>query len=165
MRPMMTGVGHPELAQGIQQVALVPDQRAVQQFAPTGLDPALRDRVHSGYPDTSRDDPDPGIGQHFEGRDELRVAAADEESDGAARLLQVRDEVPAEPDNPLPRGMRGDLEDLTRRVACWMMAETYSRAPVKVRTSKKSHASRASAWLRRKPARAVCWRSGDGSMP
>lgn len=37
-----------------------------------------------------------------------------------------------------------------RRVACSMMAKTYSRAPVRVRVSKKSAARIACAWLRRK---------------
>ena len=36
-----------ELAQGVPQMALVPDEGAVQQFASAGLDPTLHDRVHS----------------------------------------------------------------------------------------------------------------------
>lgn len=39
-----------------------------------------------------------------------------------------------------------------RRVECSMTAKTYSCAPVRVRTSNRSLASRASAWLRRKSA-------------
>ena len=46
-----------------------------------------------------------------------------------------------------------------------MTASTYRRAPVKVTVSKKSQASRASAWERRKLAQVVEVRSGAGSIP
>jgi hypothetical protein len=41
-----------ELAQAVQQVGLVPDQSAVEQFAAAGLDPPLHDRVHARHADT-----------------------------------------------------------------------------------------------------------------
>src|SRR4051795_12741930 len=37
-----------ELAQGVEQVPLVPDQGPVQQFVAAGLHPSLHDRVHAG---------------------------------------------------------------------------------------------------------------------
>src|SRR2546421_12901210 len=37
-----------ELPQGVQQMPLVPDQRAVQQLPPAGLHPPFHDRVHAG---------------------------------------------------------------------------------------------------------------------
>ena len=40
-----------ELAQGVQQVRLIPDQGPVEQLAAAGLHPALHDRVHSGHLD------------------------------------------------------------------------------------------------------------------
>jgi hypothetical protein len=50
MRPV--GVVEPlELAQGVEQMVLVPDQGAVQQLVPAGLYPAFRERVHARYPD------------------------------------------------------------------------------------------------------------------
>ena len=52
-----------------------------------------------------------------------------------------------------------------RRVECSIAASTYSRAPVKVTVSKKSQASSASAWERRKPAQVAVVRSGDGVDP
>ncbi len=52
-----------------------------------------------------------------------------------------------------------------RRVACSMTAKTYRRAPVSVRVSKKSQASSASAWLRRKSAQVVLRRCGAGAAP
>src|SRR5437773_1947607 len=38
-----------ELAQRVDQVSLVPDQRAVQQFAAAGLYPPFHDRVHARH--------------------------------------------------------------------------------------------------------------------
>jgi hypothetical protein len=52
-----------------------------------------------------------------------------------------------------------------RRVRCSITASTYMRAPDRVTVSRKSHASRASAWERRKPAHVLVVRSGAGSMP
>ena len=46
-----------------------------------------------------------------------------------------------------------------------MTARTYRRAPVRVTVSKKSQASSASAWERRKLAQVVEVRSGAGSIP
>ncbi|KMS75167.1 hypothetical protein ACM01_10995 [Streptomyces viridochromogenes] len=52
-----------------------------------------------------------------------------------------------------------------RRPACPITANTYSRAPDRVTASKKSHASRASAWERRKSVQVLEPRSGTGSIP
>ena len=46
-----------------------------------------------------------------------------------------------------------------------MTTSTYRRAPVSVTVSKKSQASKASAWERRKSAQVVEARSGTGSIP
>jgi hypothetical protein len=53
----------------------------------------------------------------------------------------------------------------TRRVACSMIASTYSLAPVRVEVSKKSAAMMASAWERRNGAQVCDVRWGAGSMP
>ena len=37
-----------EFLQSVEQVALVPDQGAVEQFVSAGLHPALHDRIHAG---------------------------------------------------------------------------------------------------------------------
>ena len=42
-----------ELPQGVEQVVLVPDQGAVQEFASAGLHPPFRDRVHARHPDAA----------------------------------------------------------------------------------------------------------------
>jgi hypothetical protein len=47
-----------ELAQGVEQVPLVADQAAVQQFAAAGLYPPFHDRVHSRHPHAAEDDVD-----------------------------------------------------------------------------------------------------------
>jgi hypothetical protein len=51
-----------------------------------------------------------------------------------------------------------------RRVWCSITASTNTRAPDRVIVSKKSHAKRASAWERRKPAHVVAERPGAGSI-
>jgi hypothetical protein len=52
-----------------------------------------------------------------------------------------------------------------RRLACSMIPSTYRRAPLRVTVSKKSQASSASAWKRRKLAQVEEVRSGAGSIP
>ena len=54
---------------------------------------------------------------------------------------------------------------LILRLACSITASTCSRAPDKVTVSKKSQASRPSAWERRKPAHVVELRSDAGPIP
>jgi hypothetical protein len=46
-----------ELAQGMAQVPLVPDQDPVQELAPAGLYPLLHDRVHSRHLNAAEHDP------------------------------------------------------------------------------------------------------------
>ena len=59
------GVVEPlELAQGVEQVPLVPDQRAVQELATAGLHPPFHDRIHSRHLDAAEHDLDPRICQN-----------------------------------------------------------------------------------------------------
>jgi hypothetical protein len=51
------------------------------------------------------------------------------------------------------------------RLACSITANTYIRVPARVTVSKKSQASRASAWERRKSAQVLEARTGAGSIP
>ena len=62
MRPVLVEEGF-ELAQRIEQVALVPDQCPVEQFAAAGLHPPFRDRIHSRHPDSGQHGLDARIGQ------------------------------------------------------------------------------------------------------
>ncbi|ADI04313.1 hypothetical protein SBI_01192 [Streptomyces bingchenggensis BCW-1] len=52
-----------------------------------------------------------------------------------------------------------------RRLLCSITTSTYIRVPERVTVSMKSQASRASAWVRRKLAQVLEFRSGAGSMP
>ncbi len=45
-----------ELAQGVQQVRLIPDQGPVEQLATAGLHPPLHDGIHAGHPDAAEHD-------------------------------------------------------------------------------------------------------------
>jgi hypothetical protein len=68
-----------ELPQGVQKVALAPDQRAVQYFAPAGLHPPFHDRVHPRHPDPAQDSFDARISEDGveQGR-ELSVSVPDQ---------------------------------------------------------------------------------------
>jgi len=69
-----------ELAQGVEQMVLVPDQGAVQQLVPAGLYPAFHERVHARYPDAGQHDVDPRVLEDgVEQGGELGVAVPDEE--------------------------------------------------------------------------------------
>ncbi|MFD0502278.1 alpha/beta fold hydrolase [Streptomyces chiangmaiensis] len=57
VRPVLV-VERLELAQGIQEMTLVSDQRVVQQLSPAGLHPPLHDRVHPRHPDAAEHDLD-----------------------------------------------------------------------------------------------------------
>jgi hypothetical protein len=47
----------------VQQMHLVPDQRAVEEFVAAGLDPPLHDRVHPRHPNAAEHDRDSGVGE------------------------------------------------------------------------------------------------------
>jgi hypothetical protein len=47
------------LAEGVQQMRLLPNQRPVKQFVAAGYDPPLHDRVHARHPDAAEYDRTP----------------------------------------------------------------------------------------------------------
>ena len=146
---------------------MVPDQGPVEQFAAAGLHPSLRERVHSRHLDPAEHDLDPGVLEYgVEQAGKLAVAVPDQEPRPAAGVLKVHDEVLrglGHPGKAVGCGVAPRIR--IRRLACSMTASTYRRAPVKVTVSKKSQASRASAWERRNLAQVVEVRSGAGSIP
>jgi hypothetical protein len=50
-----------ELAKGVEQVSLVPDQHSVQQLTAARLHPPFHDRVHTWHPDPAEHDFDTSI--------------------------------------------------------------------------------------------------------
>jgi hypothetical protein len=50
-----------ELAQGLEQVPLVPDQGPIEELASAGLHPSFHDRVHSRHLNAAEYDLDPRV--------------------------------------------------------------------------------------------------------
>ena len=101
------------LAQGVEQVLLVPDEGAVEEFASAAADPAFHDRVHARYPDTGEDDLDTDVGEDgVEQGGELSIPVADQEPRGTTRLLEVHDEVPGGLGDPAGGRVCGGAEHL-----------------------------------------------------
>jgi hypothetical protein len=115
-----------ELAQGMKQVALVPDQRPVQQLASAGLHPPLHDRVHSWHSDAAEHYLDPRVPQH--GVEQLREFAAsvpDHEPRRAARVLEIHDEVLRRLHHPGCGRCAVAPRIRIRRLPCLMIASTH----------------------------------------
>jgi hypothetical protein len=53
-----------KLPERAQKVALVPDERAVQELVAARLYPAFHDRIHSRHLDAAQDDLEPGVPEH-----------------------------------------------------------------------------------------------------
>jgi hypothetical protein len=139
------------LAQGVQQMPLVPDQRPVEQFVAAGLDPPFHDRVHARHPDAAEHDRDTDVGEDGveQGR-VLPVAITDELLDLASGVVEVHDEVAGRLGRPGGGRVGGGAEDAN--LACSMTVRTCRRAPVNVVVSMKSAARMAWAWERRNVA-------------
>jgi hypothetical protein len=72
MRPVSVVEGL-ELAQRVQQMSLVEDQRPVEQLAPACTHPAFHHGIHPGNADAAAHDRDPGVGE--DGVEQGRVLA------------------------------------------------------------------------------------------
>src|SRR5215469_510019 len=82
------------LPQRMQQMPLVPDQRAVQHLEAAGPYPAFHDRVHAEHLDTAEHDLDAGVGEdRVEHGWILAVPVPDQVLDFAARVLEILHEV------------------------------------------------------------------------
>jgi len=92
------------LVQGVEQVSLIPDESAVEQFVAAGLYPAFHDRVHPGHPDTSEHTLDASVGKDAveQGR-VFAVPVPDQEPCSMAGVLQVHDQVCVQPESPMSR--------------------------------------------------------------
>lgn len=155
-----------ELAKGVPQVVLVPDQGVVQEFVAAGLDSALGDGVHAWYPDAGEHGLDVGVARDlveenrgFRVPDRMRCMVLVPVSSRSMARFRVA---------WVMHGAVGWAvvpEIRMRRVVCSMTARMYWRLPVRVMVSMKSQARRASAWECRKSAQVVALRSGAGLMP
>jgi hypothetical protein len=140
---------------------MVPHQGPAEQLAAAGLHPSLRDRVHSRHLDPAEHDLDPGVLEYgVEQARKLAIAVQDQEPRPAAASSRSMTRFFAAWATQKAVGCGVAPRIRIRRLACSMTASTYRRAPVKVTVSKKSQASRASAWERRNLAQAVEVRSG-----
>ena len=151
----------------MEQVALVPDQRPIQQLAPAGPHSPFHDRIHARHPYAAEHHLDSCIPQdRVEQLGILAVPIPDQEPRPVARVLEVHDEVLCRLHHP---GC-GRVRPVAPRIRIWrlpcsIIANTYIGAPDRVTVSKKSQANKASAWKRRKPAQVLQARSGAGWMP
>ena len=101
-----------ELVQRVPQMAFAPDQGPVQQFAPAGLHPTLRDRIHARHPDPGEHDLDASLAQdRVEDNRVLRVAVTNQILDGATGVLKIHHKVACCLGNPVRGGMRRGAED------------------------------------------------------
>ena len=79
-------------AQGLQEMRLVPDERAVEQFVGARLDPSFDHGVHPGRAYAAENDMDSGVGEdRVEQRRVLAIAVSDEEAGPAAGVFEVHD--------------------------------------------------------------------------
>jgi hypothetical protein len=89
------------IAQGVQQMSLVPDPGAVQQLTAAGPDPPFHDRVHARHPYATTDDPDPCVREDLvEQRRVLGVPVPDQVLDAVPDrpgLIQVHHQVACPP--------------------------------------------------------------------
>ena len=119
------------LAEYISGVSLVDDQDAVEQFAADGSDEALGDRVRPRRLRWRLDDPDIDRGEHgIEGGGELGVAVADEEPEAPIGFVEVHEQVAGLLGDHSPVGWAVTPRTWTRRVACSMTKNAYSRCRV-----------------------------------
>jgi hypothetical protein len=154
-----------EFLQSVEQVALVPDQGAVEQLVSAGLHPALHERIHARDPDAAEHGLGSGVLEdRVEQGGELSIAVPDQEPRTAAGILEVHDEILGGLRHPGRGRMGGGAQDPDPSAGVLKHRQHVHPRPVKVVVSKKSHASRASAWERRKSAHVVEERSGAGSI-
>src|SRR5436190_12107208 len=79
-----------------QEMSLIPDQGAVEQFPAASADPPLHDRVRSGSLHRTVESADVhGVQNLIEGSGELGVAVADQELDRRGLAVQLHQRVPS----------------------------------------------------------------------
>jgi len=100
------------LAQDPPQMALIPDQGAVERLAPASADPAFGFRVHARRLHVAEHYPDPGISEdRVERGGGFRATAADHELDSMCLLAEIHHQVASLLGRPFSGGMQGNSED------------------------------------------------------
>jgi hypothetical protein len=99
-------------AHGVQEMALVPDEGAVEEFAAAGPHPLFHDRVHPGHLDAAANNRDPRVGEdRVEQGRVLAVSVANEVPDGRSGVLKVHHEVAGRLGDPRRGGLGGGAQD------------------------------------------------------
>jgi hypothetical protein len=84
------------LTQRLEEMGLVPDEGAVEEFGPAGPDPAFNDRVHARYPDAGSDDLDALVGEDgVKAGRVAHLALADQVLHPGSGVVEVHGEVPS----------------------------------------------------------------------
>jgi hypothetical protein len=100
------------LMQDLPQMALIPDEGAVEKLTSASADPASGYCVHPERPDVAEHGPDPGVSEdRVECSRVVRATVADHELDPVRLLAEVHDQVAGLLGGPFPGWMQGDSED------------------------------------------------------
>jgi len=127
--PVLIVVGF-VVAQYPQQMGLIPDEGAVQEFAAASTDPAFGDRAYAGRPHVAKHAADASGGEdRVERGGEVRATVADHELDPVCLVAEIHEEVAGLLGGPLPGGMQGDPRMRMRRVACLIMVKPGHDGP------------------------------------
>ena len=111
MRPVLIVVGC-VITQDPPQMALIPDEGAVQEFAAASADPAFGDRVHARRPDVTEHGLDSGAGEdRVEGGGEVRAAIADHEPEPIRLVAKVHNQIACLLGGPCASWMQGHSEN------------------------------------------------------
>ena len=165
VRPVIVVVAF-ELVQHGSGVSFIDDQDSVEEFAADGADEALGDRVRPRCPHRRLDDAGVEGGEDgVEGGGELGVAVADEEPEARPASSRSMSRLRACWVSQAAVGWAVTPRMCTRRVACSMTKNTYSRCRVMVSRWNRSQARIACACARRNSLHDGPARRGEGSMP
>jgi hypothetical protein len=155
-----------ELPERVEEMVLVPDQSAVEEFMPAGLYPALHDRVHPRYLDAGGDHLQAGVGhQGVEGSGELGVAVADEEPGFAACVFEVHEEVASELHDPLGGGVCSRAQDPDTPGGVFDDGEDVQACTGQGAGFGEVAGEQGVGLTAQESAQVVLWRSGAGGMP
>jgi hypothetical protein len=148
------------------EVALVPYQGPVGQFAAAAADPPFHDRVHSGRLDGGAGDPGArGAEDFIERGGEAGVPVMNHELDPRPGVRQVHEQVPGLPHDPRLDGMLRGAQDPDAAGAVLDHGKDVHRGAVEEAAVKKSRAKIPCACDRGNSAHPGPSRRGAGPVP